>query len=226
MLNTLNTKNRTILIIFFVLNFSRLLNILNVFSSLYAECWRPLTIKSDSRSFRHQVDFKLSQTYNNVVAIAIQCVSHGDSPTSITEYWSDARFTFKNANGTASGTVRSIYTSKYLSTGTWTTDDKNGIQLSFVSIQTYWNPIHCDIINITTGEPSNTIFWCNKHFSFIGLVSPRMRLIKTRMSKLSNIAYYLSFLHVLQKSQTILIVRVYVCVQESLSRSEYCFSYS
>jgi hypothetical protein len=158
------------------LYFYYLLNILNVFSCVYVECrnllsssetdpqefYYPISELVDDKEvfqrFDRQVDFKLSQTYDNVVAIAIQCISNGNSPVSITEYYADVQFTFKQMNGTTSGTFQSIYTSKHLSIATWMTDDNKGIELSSISILSYWNSIHCNFVNITTGKISMITF--------------------------------------------------------------------
>jgi hypothetical protein len=119
---------------------------------LPTECWNSSSVKSEVRSFTKNADFKLSQTYDNVVAITLQCISNGDPYKREDAFYADARFTFKQADEVTSGTFRSVYTSQHLSTGTWKADDNKGIQLSSVSVLSHWNNIHCDVANVTTSK--------------------------------------------------------------------------
>ncbi len=115
-------------------------------------------IEPNRRSLKYNGDYKLSQTYNNVVAIAIQCISNGNARTPETAFYADANFIFKKADGMTVGTFRYVYTSQHLSTGTWKADDNEGIQLSSVSMKSHWNSIDCHIINVTTSKFFVTIY--------------------------------------------------------------------
>ncbi len=64
---------------------------------------------------------------DDVVAIALQCISFGYSTKPENPYYADVHFTFKQAYRTTSGHLRHIYTSQHDSISTWKTDDKKGI---------------------------------------------------------------------------------------------------
>lgn len=118
------------------------------FAFLYIEC-RPL-FESNSEAFTKNADYKLSRTYDNVIAIALQCISIGNVHFPETAYYADTYFTFKQANEMTGGPFRYVYGSQNFSTATWKADDNKGIQLSSISMISHWNPIHCDVANITT----------------------------------------------------------------------------
>lgn len=108
----------------------------------------------NGKEFVAKADFKLSQRYENVVSIALRCISNGNSAKPETAYYADAHFTFKQANGTTTGTAHHVFTSEHYSVGIWTPDDKTGIQFSDMSFLSHWNSLHCDMINITTNSKS------------------------------------------------------------------------
>ena len=122
------------------------------FAFFYTECCRYPFVTSTVRPFDRNADYKLSQTYDNVVAIAIQCISNGNSEIPETAFYADAYFTFKQADGMTGGTFRSVYSSQNFSTGIWKADGNKGIQLSSVSMKSHWNSIRCDVVNVTTSK--------------------------------------------------------------------------
>ncbi|CAF1427232.1 unnamed protein product [Rotaria sordida] len=118
------------------------------------ECWIPSTNHSYYGSypglFTKDAYFKLSQTYNDVVAITLQCISNGNTYRLDKAFYADTHFTFKQSDGTISGKFHHVYTSEHISNGTWEADSNKGIQLSSVNVISYWNSILCDVITLTT----------------------------------------------------------------------------
>ena len=109
-------------------------------------------------SFMKEANVTLSQTYENVVAIALQCISVGDPYKPETAFYADTHFTFKKADGTTSATLHHVYGSQNSSFGTWKTDDKQGIQIASLEMISHWNTVRCDVMTITVGKFSLTVF--------------------------------------------------------------------
>ncbi|CAF3069831.1 unnamed protein product [Rotaria sp. Silwood2] len=82
--------------------------------------------------------------------MTLQCISNGDIYRSDTAFYADTHFTFKQTDGTISGTFHHVYTSEHVSNGTWKADGNKGIQLSSVNVISHWNSILCDVITLTT----------------------------------------------------------------------------
>lgn len=110
-------------------------------------------------SFIKEADVTLSQTYDNVIALALQCISVGNPSQPETTFYADTHFTFKKADGATSATLHHVYGSQDTSFSTWKTDDKQGIQIASLEMISHWNAVRCDVMTITTGNFSLAVLW-------------------------------------------------------------------
>jgi len=94
------------------------------------------------------VTFDFSRVYNRVVAVTFECQSVGNPLNKSLIFYAHAYFTFKQADGTESGTFQPIFGSSDYSAETWKSNNYEGIEIGQLSAVTYWNNIECRNLTI------------------------------------------------------------------------------